>query len=247
MGGIHHYNLLQLIGYWAEGAKRRLLVYKYMENGSWDQWIFASSSPMGTLECGDKANEHGVARLKWGLQFVIVVGVEKGLAYLHEECEKRIIHLDIKPQNIHILLDEGFVTKVADFGMSRRMEREETHVMTTMRATPGYLALEWLKEGTINVKCDVFSFGMILMELVSSRKNLNICKTEAPFYLEWAYSYLVSNKLLASNVTLDSELGSNFRDMCESFNMHEGVSIDELTNAELEDDEERAQLCCCVC
>ncbi|MCO5554580.1 hypothetical protein L7F22_008110 [Adiantum nelumboides] len=242
MGGIHHYNLLELMGYCSEGAEKRLLVYKYMEKGSLDQWIFASSSARVTTLLDDKADEQATTRLKWGIRYAIAVGVAKGLAYLHEECEKRIIHLDIKPQNI--LLDEGFVAKVADFGLSKGMEREESHVVTTMRGTPGYLAPEWIRDGTINVKCDVFSFGMLLMEIVSGRKNVDISRTEAPFYPEWAYSQLVSDKLVQCNnnsmfnlMRDDSHMGGMAYNHLQKL-----FTVDDLTDAKLESEKERVQV-----
>ncbi|KAI5056017.1 hypothetical protein GOP47_0029538 [Adiantum capillus-veneris] len=231
MGGIHHYNLLQLMGYCAEGSDQRLLVYKYMENGSLDQWLFASSSARVSSFSNDEAGEQSMTRLKWGVRYAIAVDVAKGLAYLHEGCEKRIIHLDIKPQNI--LLDDGFVAKVADFGLSRGMEREESHVVTTMRGTPGYLAPEWMRDGTIDVKCDVFSFGMLLMEIVSGRKNVDTSRSEAPFYPEWAYSLLVSDKLGEGN-GLSKAMVSNTK--------HGSNIVEDLTDAKLENEQDRSQV-----
>ncbi|MCO5564431.1 hypothetical protein L7F22_018092 [Adiantum nelumboides] len=240
MGGIHHYNLLQLIGYCAEGAERRLLVYKYMKNGSLDQWLFASSGIATVMSLSkDEVDEQAMARMKWGLRHAIALDVAKGLAYLHEGCEKHIIHLDIKPQNI--LLDEGFVAKVADFGLSRGMDREESHVVTTMRGTPGYLAPEWMRDGTIDVKCDVYSFGMLLMEIVSGRKNLDMSRTEAPFYPEWAYSQLVSDKLLVQsngNFTEPEPVQGESRDN----RLHRIFPVEDLTDAKLESEQERAQV-----
>ncbi|KAI5056018.1 hypothetical protein GOP47_0029539 [Adiantum capillus-veneris] len=244
MGGIHHYNLLQLMGYCAEGADRRLLVYKYMERGSLDQWLFASSSARVSSFSNDEAEEQSMTRLKWGVRYAISVDVAKGLAYLHEGCEKRFIHLDIKPQNI--LLDDGFVAKVADFGLSRGMEREESHVVTTMRGTPGYLAPEWMRDGTIDVKCDVFSFGMLLMEIVSGRKNVDTSRSEAPFYPEWAYSHLVSDKLGEGN-GLSKAMVSNTKDgsnmVCKAYNCLPKVwTAEDLTDAKLENEQDRSQV-----
>lgn len=122
MAGIHHYNLLQLRGFCAQGA-HRLLVYEYMENGSLDQWLFKRSHIL------DEGHDEGGAEmieerppLAWDMRCKIALGTARGLAYLHEDCRERILHLDIKPQNI--LLDEEFVAKVADFGLSRLLERD---------------------------------------------------------------------------------------------------------------------------
>ncbi|KAI5068877.1 hypothetical protein GOP47_0017222 [Adiantum capillus-veneris] len=172
MGRISHNNLLHLRGFCAQKG-HRLLVYEYMENGSLDQWLFS--------------DELKRLQLTWDVRCKIALGIARGLAYLHHETRERIIHLDIKPQNI--LLDDCFEAKVADFGMSRLVSKSETYVMTTMRGTPGYLAPDWLKEGAIDEKCDVFSYGMLLMEIVSGRKNLDykVKAMEQVYYPEWAF------------------------------------------------------------
>ncbi|KAH7429611.1 hypothetical protein KP509_09G058600 [Ceratopteris richardii] len=147
MGGANHHNLLQLIGFCVEEEKR-LLVYRFMENGSLDRWLFKSSASLADRENTEKLEGCGaVKKLSWEMRYNIAVGVAKGLAYLHEGCRKHILHLDIKPQNI--LLDEDFVPKVADFGLSRHMERNESNVMTSVRGTPGYLALSGSKVGAV--------------------------------------------------------------------------------------------------
>ncbi|MCO5552800.1 hypothetical protein L7F22_006317 [Adiantum nelumboides] len=173
MGGIHHNNLLCLLGFCAQKG-HRLLVYEFMENRSLDQWLFAEA-------------QYKRSQLTWDVRCKIALGTARGLAYLHDECREKVIHLDIKPQNI--LLDESFNAKVADFGLSRLVNRNETHVMTTMRGTPGYLAPEWMKEGVIDEKCDVYSFGMLLMEIISGRKNLDhtVESMEQVYYPEWAF------------------------------------------------------------
>lgn len=104
----------------------------------------------------------------------------KGLSYRHEECTQRIAHLDIKPQNV--LLDEGFHAKVADFGLSKLIDREQSHVLTTMRGTRGYLAPEWLTS-KITERADVFSFGVVVMEILCGRKNLDHSQPEERIHL----------------------------------------------------------------
>ncbi|MCO5597691.1 hypothetical protein L7F22_051772 [Adiantum nelumboides] len=186
MGGIHHYNLVGLIGFCSQGS-HRLLVYEYMANRSLDHWLFTAKIPLG-----------------WPLRFSIALGAARGLAYLHEECKNTVIHLDIKPQNI--LLDDNFVAKVSDFGLSRLMLREETHVVTTMRGTPGYLAPEWLTEGAISEKCDVFSFGMLLMEILGARKNLNpsLTETEKVYFPAWVYHQIIREGKVADLTSIAS-------------------------------------------
>ncbi|KAF8006268.1 hypothetical protein BT93_K0532 [Corymbia citriodora subsp. variegata] len=152
IGSIHHVNLVRLVGFCAEKS-HRLLVYEYMSNGSLDRWIFHKSN-----ECV----------LDWQQRKNIILDIAKGLNYLHEDCRQKIIvHLDIKPQNI--LLDGNFNAKVADFGLSKLIGKDQSHVVTTMRGTPSYLAPEWLR-AAITEKVDVYSFGVVILEIVCGRK-----------------------------------------------------------------------------
>ncbi|TKY48072.1 G-type lectin S-receptor serine/threonine-protein kinase SD2-5 [Spatholobus suberectus] len=154
IGSIHHVHLVKLKGFCAEGP-HRLLVYEYMARGSLDKWIFK--------------NSENSFLLNWDTRYNIALGTAKGLAYLHEECEVRIIHCDIKPQNV--LLDDNFAAKVSDFGLAKLMSREQSHVFTTLRGTRGYLAPEWITNYAISEKSDVFSYGMVLLEIIGGRKN----------------------------------------------------------------------------
>ncbi|XP_056158408.1 G-type lectin S-receptor-like serine/threonine-protein kinase SD2-2 [Syzygium oleosum] len=156
IGTIHHVNLVRLLGFCA-GKSRRLLVYEYMSNGSLDKWIF------------HKDQEFDIC---WQVRRKIILDIAKGLAYLHEECHQKIIHLDIKPQNI--LLDEHFNAKLADFGLSKLIDKDQIHVMTTIRGTPGYLAPEWLSS-VITEKVDVYGFGIVMLEVLCGRKNVDRC------------------------------------------------------------------------
>ncbi|KAI6697220.1 hypothetical protein NL676_017339 [Syzygium grande] len=154
IGTIHHVNLVRLLGLCAEKS-HRLLVYEYMCNGSLDKWIFHNDQEFDIC---------------WQVRRKIILDIAKGLAYLHEECHQKIIHLDIKPQNI--LLDEHFNAKLADFGLSKLIDKDQSHVMTTMRGTPGYLAPEWLSS-VITEKVDVYSFGIVMLEVLCGRKNVD--------------------------------------------------------------------------
>ncbi|XP_078157585.1 G-type lectin S-receptor-like serine/threonine-protein kinase SD2-5 [Carex rostrata] len=164
IGSIHHINLVRLIGFCADKLNR-LLVYEYMCNGSLDQWIY----------CKD-----GRVPLDWTNRFKIITDIAKGLCYLHEECRQKIVHFDIKPENI--LLDEKLNAKVSDFGLSKLIDRDISTVMTKMRGTPGYLAPEWLT-AMVTEKVDVYSFGVVVMEIISGRRNLDYSQAEETRHL----------------------------------------------------------------
>jgi hypothetical protein len=140
IGGIHHINLVRLIGFCAEKS-HRLLVYEFMPKGSLDKWIYyrQGNTPFP---------------LDWEMRCKIITHVAKGLCYLHEECSKRIAHLDVKPQNI--LLDDNFNAKLSDFGLCKLIDRDKSEVITRMRCTSGYLAPEWLTS-QLTEKADIYS------------------------------------------------------------------------------------------
>ncbi|KAF8006162.1 hypothetical protein BT93_K0467 [Corymbia citriodora subsp. variegata] len=164
IGSIHHVNLVRLVGFCAEKS-HRLLIYEYMSNGSLDRWIFHKSN-----ECV----------LNWQQRKKIILDIAKGLNYLHEDCRQKIVHLDIKPQNI--LLDGNFNAKVADFGLSKLIDKDQSQVVTTMRGTPSYLAPEWLS-AAITEKVDVYSFGVVILEIVCGRKIFDRSLDQEDMYL----------------------------------------------------------------
>ncbi|CAA3002907.1 rust resistance kinase Lr10-like isoform X2 [Olea europaea subsp. europaea] len=164
IGKTHHINLVRLYGFCYD-PYMSALVYEYMENGSLDKYLFSK----------DK-------EIEWERLQEIAVGTAKGLAYLHEECQQRIIHYDIKPGNV--LLDANFSPKVADFGLAKLSNRDATHITVTgYRGTPGYVAPEFmLKNFPITYKGDVYSFGILLFEIVGRRKNTIVGSTDS---LDW--------------------------------------------------------------
>ncbi|KAJ6760197.1 G-TYPE LECTIN S-RECEPTOR-LIKE SERINE/THREONINE-KINASE PLANT [Salix purpurea] len=178
IGSMHHMNLVRLCGYCSEGSQR-LLVYEFLKNGSLDKWIFPSYS------CRDRL-------LDWSTRFDIAIATAQGIAYFHEQCRDRIIHCDIKPENI--LLDENFCPKVSDFGLAKLMGREHSHVVTMVRGTRGYLAPEWVSNRPITVKADVYSYGMLLLEIVGGRRNLDMSfDAEDFFYPGWAFKAMMND------------------------------------------------------
>ncbi|XP_059292626.1 G-type lectin S-receptor-like serine/threonine-protein kinase SD2-5 [Lycium ferocissimum] len=161
---IPHVNLVKFIGFCAE-KDHRVLIYEYMVNGSLDRWIFREK----------QENE-----LTWHTRKRIIADIAKGLAYLHDECSQKIIHLDIKPQNI--LLDQNFNARISDFGLSKLIEKDTSKVVTRMRGTPGYLAPEWLRS-EITEKVDVYAFGIVLLELLCGRKNVDRSQADEDVHL----------------------------------------------------------------
>uniref|UniRef100_J3MY28 Receptor-like serine/threonine-protein kinase n=1 Tax=Oryza brachyantha TaxID=4533 RepID=J3MY28_ORYBR len=152
IGNIRHPTLVRLRGFCAEGS-RRLLVYEYMNRGSLDRSLFGRTGPA----------------LEWGERMEVAIGAARGLAYLHTGCEQKIVHCDVKPENI--LLANGGQVKISDFGLAKLMSREQSALFTTMRGTRGYLAPEWISNAAISDRADVYSFGMVLLELIHGRKN----------------------------------------------------------------------------
>lgn len=193
IGSIHHLHLVKLKGFCAEGS-HRLLVYEFMANGSLDKWIFK--------------RKNGEFLLDWNARFSIAVGTAKGLAYLHEDCDHKIVHCDIKPENV--LLDDNFHAKVSDFGLAKLMTREQSHVFTTMRGTRGYLAPEWITSYAISEKSDVYSYGMVLLEIVGGRKNYDPSEnSEKSHFPSYAFKMMEEGKL---REILDSKLKINDED-----------------------------------
>jgi serine/threonine protein kinase len=154
LGTIRHVNLIRLLGFCSERT-RKLLIYEYMPNTSLDRYLSGSSNQLV---------------LSWSTRYQIALGVARRLHYLHERCRDCIIHCDIKPENI--LLSDTFVPKVADFGLAKLMGHDFSRVLTTMRGTVGYLAPEWIAGTAITTKADVYSYGMMLFEIVSGRRNV---------------------------------------------------------------------------
>ncbi|KAL8116005.1 hypothetical protein AgCh_022483 [Apium graveolens] len=178
IGSIHHLHLVRLKGFCAEGA-HRLLAYEFMGNGSLERWIF-------------KKNKEDM--LDWDTRYNIAVGTAKGLAYLHEDCDVKIVHCDIKPENV--LLDDNFLAKVSDFGLAKLMSREQSHVFTTLRGTRGYLAPEWITNYAISEKSDVYSYGMVLLEIIGGRKNYDASETsEKSHFPTYAFKMMEEGKL----------------------------------------------------
>jgi serine/threonine protein kinase len=169
ISAVQHRNLVKLYGCCIEGDKR-LLVYEYLENNSLDQALFGKTS----------------LYLSWPTRYDIVLGVARGLAYLHEESRLRIVHRDVKASNI--LLDSDLNPKISDFGLAKLYDDKKTHISTRVAGTIGYLAPEYAMRGHLTEKADVFGFGVVALEIVSGRLNSDSSLEEEKIYLlEWAW------------------------------------------------------------
>ena len=177
IGKVHHFNLVKLYGFCFE-KELRALVYEYMKNGSLDKYLFHENKTLGY----EKLHK-------------IAVGTARGISYLHEDCQQRIVHYDIKPGNI--LLDNNFNPKVADFGLAKLCNRDCTHItMTAGRGTLGYAAPELWMPFPVTHKCDVYSFGMLLFEIIGRRRNLDINLPQSEeWFPVWAWKRFDAGEL----------------------------------------------------
>ncbi|XP_050221750.1 rust resistance kinase Lr10-like [Mercurialis annua] len=178
MGLIHHVNVVRLVGYCADGF-RRALVYEFLPNESLEKFIF-STKRNNQILCWDKLLN-------------IAISVAKGIEYLHQGCEQRILHFDIKPSNV--LLDDNFNPKISDFGLAKLCSKDQSAIsMATARGTMGYIAPEVFSRnfGNVSYKSDVYSFGMLLLEMVGGRKNMDVTVENSGllYYPEWIYNHL---------------------------------------------------------
>ncbi|CAN0922659.1 Rust resistance kinase Lr10 [Linum grandiflorum] len=159
IGTIHHANVVRLIGFCSEGSKRAL-VYEFMPNGSLDKYIFRK--------------QQGCVTLSIEQLYRISIGVAHGIEYLHSGCAMQILHFDIKPHNVR--LDENFNPKLSDFGLARLYYAgDRVATLTAARGTIGYMAPElfYRNIGSVSYKADVYSFGMLLLDMAEKRNNLN--------------------------------------------------------------------------
>ncbi|XP_027913261.1 G-type lectin S-receptor-like serine/threonine-protein kinase LECRK4 [Vigna unguiculata] len=192
---IHHRNLVSLLGFCNEQS-HRLLVYEKMENGTLSNFLFDE---------GDKPS--------WESRVRIVLEIARGLLYLHEECDHQIIHCDIKPQNV--LLDSNYTAKISDFGLAKLLMKDKTRTNTNARGTVGYMAPEWLKNAPVTAKVDIYSFGVVLLEIIFCRRHIELHEIEDGtrgddmILVDWVL-YLAMENNLRGAVIDDVEVESDF-------------------------------------
>ncbi|KAG6790371.1 hypothetical protein POTOM_006524 [Populus tomentosa] len=191
ISALQHPHLVKLYGCCIEG-NQLLLVYEYLENNSLARALFGR-------------DEHQI-KLDWQTRKKILLGIAKGLAYLHEESRLKIVHRDIKATNV--LLDKDLNAKISDFGLAKLDEEENTHISTRIAGTIGYMAPEYAMRGYLTDKADVYSFGVVVLEIVSGKSNTNYRpKEEFVYLLDWAYVLQEQGNLLE---LVDPSLGSNY-------------------------------------
>ncbi|GAY63927.1 proline-rich receptor-like protein kinase PERK9 [Citrus sinensis] len=190
---IHHRHLVSLVGY-CISDDRRLLIYDYVPNNTLYFHLHGEGRPV----------------LDWATRVKIAAGAARGLAYLHEDCHPRIIHRDIKSSNI--LLDNNFEAQVSDFGLAKLALDANTHVTTRVMGTFGYMAPEYASSGKLTEKSDVFSFGVVLLELITGRKPVDASQPLGDESLvEWArplLSHALENEEFDN--LADPRLGENY-------------------------------------
>uniref|UniRef100_A0A0E0FFB2 non-specific serine/threonine protein kinase n=1 Tax=Oryza nivara TaxID=4536 RepID=A0A0E0FFB2_ORYNI len=198
IGQIHHTNVVHLLGFCSEGT-RRVLIYEFMPNESLEKYIFL---------CGPNTSQELLAPNK---MLDIALGIARGMEYLHQGCNQRILHFDIKPHNI--LLDYNFNPKISDFGLAKLCARDQSIVtLTKARGTMGYIAPELYSRnfGEISYKSDVYSFGMLMLEMVSGRRNSDpsIENQNEVYFLEWIYDKVITGQdfVLSGEMTEEDRL-----------------------------------------
>ncbi|KAF7026894.1 hypothetical protein CFC21_099398 [Triticum aestivum] len=195
IGRIHHANIVQLLGFCSEGT-RRALIYEFMPNDSLERYIFSNDSNIYRQLLVPKK------------MLDLSLGIARGMEYLHQGCNQRILHFDIKPHNI--LLDYNFNPKISDFGLAKLCARDQSIVtLTAARGTMGYIAPELYSRnfGGISYKSDVYSFGMLVLEMVSGRRNSDpSVGSQSEVYLpEWIYEKVITGQDLILTLEMAQE------------------------------------------
>jgi serine/threonine protein kinase len=226
IGRIHHANIVQLLGFCSEGT-RRALIYEFMPNESLERYIFSNDSNI---------NRQLLVPTK---MLDVSVGIARGMEYLHQGCNQCILHFDIKPQNI--LLDYNFNPKISDFGLAKLCARDQSIItLTAARGTMGYIAPELYSRnfGGVSYKSDVYSFGMLVLEMVSGRRNSDpSVENQHEVYLpEWIYEKVTAGNELELRMERTAEENEKMRQLtivalwCIQWNPKDRPSVTKVVN-----------------
>ncbi|KAL9861325.1 putative glycerophosphodiester phosphodiesterase, protein kinase RLK-Pelle-LRK10L-2 family [Arabidopsis thaliana] len=205
MSRTSHLNIVSLLGFCSEGSKRAI-IYEFLGNGSLDKFISGKSS----------------VNMDWTALYKIALGVARGLEYLHHGCKTRIVHFDIKPQNV--LLDDNFFPKVSDFGLAKLCEKKESVLsLLDTRGTVGYIAPEMISRvyGNVSHKSDVYSYGMLVLDMIGARnkENANLASssnTSSMYFPEWVYRDL---ELANSGRHIENRINSEDDDLAKKMTL----------------------------
>ncbi|KAK1374539.1 proline-rich receptor-like protein kinase PERK9 [Heracleum sosnowskyi] len=203
---VHHRHLVSLVGY-CIFENQRMLVYDYVPNNNLYFHLHGKGMPV----------------MEWEKRVKVAIGAARGIAYLHEDCHPRIIHRDIKSSNI--LLDDNFESRVSDFGLAKLALDANTHITTRVMGTFGYMAPEYAASGKLTEKSDVYSYGVVLLELITGRKPVDSSQPLGDESLvEWARP-LLGHALETEDFTAlaDPGLGNNYVDI-EMFRLIEAAA-----------------------
>lgn len=196
---LHHRNLVKLLGICIEG-RTRCLVYELVHNGSVESHLHGADKKKGPLD--------------WEARMKVALGAARGLAYLHEDSNPRVIHRDFKASNV--LLEDDFTPKVSDFGLAREATEGSQHISTRVMGTFGYVAPEYAMTGHLLVKSDVYSYGVVLLELITGRKPVDMSQPQGQENLvTWARPLLTSREGLEQLVDPALAGSYNFDDMAK--------------------------------
>ncbi|XP_031742641.1 G-type lectin S-receptor-like serine/threonine-protein kinase LECRK1 [Cucumis sativus] len=187
LGQTHHKNIVRLFGY-CDDNKIYFLIYEFMSNDNLARFLFSDTKP------------------SWDIRTKITYGIARGLSYLHDECNTQIIHCDIKPQNV--LLDECYNSKISDFGLAKlpKMDQSRTRIETNIKGTTGYIAPDWFKSTLVTTKVDVYSFGVLLLDIICCRRNgedVEVSEEGREILADWAYDCFEQGRL---NVLVEGDL-----------------------------------------
>ncbi|EAZ40165.1 hypothetical protein OsJ_24611 [Oryza sativa Japonica Group] len=189
---LNHNNLVKLIGVCLE-ENEKILVYEYMPNRSLDTILFDAQK---------------IKELNWGQRFKIINGIARGLQYLHEDSQLKIVHRDLKASNV--LLDSAYNPKISDFGLAKIFERDQSKVIThRIAGTYGYMSPEYAMRGQYSIKSDVFSFGVLVLEIITGRRNFGSYGSDQQDYdlINATWEHWTSDKALE---LIDPSLGNHY-------------------------------------
>ncbi|TVU25995.1 hypothetical protein EJB05_28519, partial [Eragrostis curvula] len=176
---MRHRNLVQLVG-WCHRGDKLLLVYQLMPNGSLDAHLYNDEK-----------------MLPWSLRYDIILGIGSALLYLHQDCEQGVLHRDIKPSNV--MLDDTFNAKLGDFGLARLVDHEQGTHMTELAGTMGYMDPECTTTGRFSTESDMYSFGVVLLEVACGRRPVVVLQDNTVIHLAQQVSELYRNGDLRLN------------------------------------------------